>query len=89
MAEKTPERVAKDALYAAVRDYDADAIDAALTAASQLQLQSSHAYQMAKAQAPSIRLWQQDMLKREKHHKQSSKKCKCQGAVTCNMCMHA
>jgi len=87
MAEKTPERVAKDALYAAVRDYDADAIDAALTAASQLQLQSSHAYQMAEAQAPSIR--QQDMLKREKYHKQSSKKCKCQGAATCNRCIHA
>ena len=81
------ERVAKDALYAAVRNYDADAIDAALTAAAQLQLQSSHAYQMAKAEAPSIRLWQQDRLKQvrtsidldvheqEKHHKQSSKKC--------------
>ena len=53
-------QMAKDALYTAVRNADADAIDAALIVAAQLQLQNSHAYQMAKTAAPGFRLVQEE-----------------------------
>jgi len=53
------EKMAEDALYSAIRnDGDADAIDAALVVAEQLQLHECHAYQMAKAAVPGFRLAQ-------------------------------
>ena len=60
MANKTrqKEKMATDALYFAVRNADADAIDAALVVAAQLQLHECHAFQMAKAAAPGFRLAQ-------------------------------
>ena len=60
MANKTrqKEKMAKDALYSAVRNGDAGAIDAALVVAEQLHLEECHAYQMAKKAGPGFRLAQ-------------------------------